>query len=278
MSQTLQLVEALKRLLKARGLTYAQLAEHLGLSEASVKRQFSQASLRLRTLEAICERAQIDFAELARNAEDAQAEVRQLDEAQEADLVADPRRLLVAVCVLNQMSFEQIVAQYRLTKAECVAQLLRLDRLGLIRVLPENRVKLRISRDFHWLPDGPIQRFFRSRAQTEFLDARFGHAGELYRFQHGMLTRAANLRIQQRLVRVQQEFAELHRDSTSAPMEERFGTSLLMAMRPWELPAFEDLRRLPDARAFLTEGGEAAATGRRAAAPPKPGARRRRRS
>lgn len=276
MSQTLQLVEALKRILKARGITYAQVGEHLGLSEASVKRQFSQASFRLRTLEAICEHAQIDFAELARSAEDAQAEVRQLDEAQEADLVADPRRLLVAVCVLNQMGFKQIVAQYRLSKAECVAQLLRLDRLRLIRLLPENRVKLRIARDFHWLADGPIQRFFRSRAQTNFLDARFAHAGELYRFQHGMLTRAANLRLQQRLVRVQQEFAELHRDSASAPVEERFGTSLLMAMRPWELPAFEDLRRAPDARAFLTEGGEDGAAPRRTPLARKPGARRRR--
>jgi predicted XRE-type DNA-binding protein len=57
MSQTQQLVETLKRILKTKAITYAQIAAHLGLSEASVKRQFSQLSFRLRTLEAICERA-----------------------------------------------------------------------------------------------------------------------------------------------------------------------------------------------------------------------------
>jgi transcriptional regulator with XRE-family HTH domain len=265
MSQTQQLVETLKRVLKSKGINYAQIAEHLGLSEASVKRQFSQLSFSLRTLEAICERAQLDLAELVQAAEDAQLDVHQLRENQEADLVADPKRLLVAVCVLNQMTLAQIIAQYRLTKAECIAQLLRLDRLQLIRLLPENRVKLKISRDFQWISDGPIQRFFRTQAQTDFLNANFGYSGELYRFQHGMLTPAANQRFQQRLLRLQQEFAELHKDCISAPVEERFGTSVLVAMRPWELAAFEALRRQPDARAFLTEGNAQSVPQRRTA-------------
>jgi len=46
MSQTEHLVATLKRLLKARGVTYRQVAGHLGLSEPSVKRQFSRLSLR----------------------------------------------------------------------------------------------------------------------------------------------------------------------------------------------------------------------------------------
>jgi hypothetical protein len=66
-------------------------------------------------------------------------------------------------------------------------------------LLPENRVKLKIARDFQWIADGPIQRFFRTQAQTDFLNAKFGYSGEIYRFQHGMLTPAANLRFQQRL-------------------------------------------------------------------------------
>jgi hypothetical protein len=256
MSQTQQLVETLKRILKTKGVTYAQIGAHLGLSEASVKRQFSQLSFSLRTLEAICERVQLDLAELVQAADDAQLDVHQLREDQEADLVADPKRLLVAVCVLNQMTLPQILAQYRLTKAECVAQMLRLDRLQLIRLLPENRVKLKIARDFQWLADGPIQRFFRAQAQTDFLNAKFGHSGEIYRFLHGMLTPSANLRFQQRLSRLQQEFAELHQDCIAAPADERFGTSVLVAMRPWELGAFEALRRTPDTRPFLSEGDE----------------------
>lgn len=250
MSQTLQLVTILKRELKARGVTYARVATHLRKSEATVKRQFSQQSFSLRTLEAICDLIDLNLAELAQAAEDAQAGLRQLSDAQEADLVADPRRMLVAVCVLNHWSLAHMMAVYRLRKAECIKHLVHLDRLGLIRLLPENRVKLRIARDFTWRPDGPIQRFFKDQAQTDFLNGAFNGPGEVFRFQHAMLTPAANARFQQRLQRVLQEFSELHEDCQASPVESRYGTSVLVAMRPWELAAFESLRQAPDSRVF----------------------------
>jgi len=255
MSQTEHLVVTLKRLLRARSMTYQQVAAHLGLSEPSVKRQFSRLSFRLDTVEAICDLMKIDLAELVRAAEESQPAVRRLRPEQEAGLVADPRRLLVAVCVLNHMTPAQIGANYRLSKAEVVAQLLRLDRLQLIALLPENRVRLKVARDFGWLPDGPIQRFFRARVQTDFLDANFQYAGEFLRFQYAMLTPAANLRFQQRLQRLLQEFTEFHKDCVDAPGEDRYGTSLLVAMRPWELAAFESLRRCPDTRPYLVQAG-----------------------
>jgi len=253
MSQAVHLIDTVKLLLKDRGITYLQVARHLGLSEASVKRQFAARRMRLETVESVCDLMALDLGDLVRAAEEAQARVHQLSAAQEADLVADPRRLLVAVCVLNHQSLEEITAKYRLSKAECVAQLLRLDRLRLIDLLPENRVRLKIARDFDWLPDGPIQRYFRERVQTDFLDGSFGHAGDYLRFAHALLTPAANLRFQQRLSRLLQEFAELHQDGAGLPAEERYGTSLLIAMRPWELAAFDALRRAPDTRDFLRQ-------------------------
>jgi hypothetical protein len=33
-------------------------------------------------------------------------------------------------------------------------------------------------------------------------------------------------------------------------LEQRFGTSLLMAIRPWEIQVFQDLRRDEDRRVF----------------------------
>ena len=54
MDETRQMVDALKRCLKMRGLTYRALAQHINLSEASVKRIFSQRSFTLRPLEQVC--------------------------------------------------------------------------------------------------------------------------------------------------------------------------------------------------------------------------------
>lgn len=254
MSQTHKLVTTLKRLLKVRGLTYSDVAVHLGLSEASVKRQFSQQSFSLRTLESICDLLQLELAELVHEAEAAQVNLSRLSEKQEMELVADSSRVLVTVCVLNHWTLAQIVATYRLSEAECVGYLLQLDRMGLIRLLPENRIKLKVARDFAWLPGGPIHRFFRERAQNDFLAADFEQVGELLRFQHAMLSPAANLRFQHRLQRLLQEFTEMHEEDGAAPAETRYGTSLLLAMRPWEPQVFEELRREPDIRKFTGEG------------------------
>ncbi|MDN3579165.1 helix-turn-helix transcriptional regulator [Chitinimonas viridis] len=243
MSQTQQLVSALKRALKARGLTYAQVAPHLGLSEASVKRQFSHCSLSLQTLDAICQLAGLELGDLVREMEAAQPQLQHLSEAQEADLVASPKLLLVAVCTLNHWPLTQIVQQYQLTPAEGVAALLQLDKLGLIQLLPENRVKLRVARDFAWLPNGPIHRFFRARIQDDFLDAPFHASGELLRFQHAMLSPAAAVKLQQRLLRLLQEFDELHADCLDQGHLPTQGTSLLLALRSWEPSAFLALRR-----------------------------------
>jgi transcriptional regulator with XRE-family HTH domain len=250
MSQTSQLISALKRLLKARGITYKQIGEHLHLSEISVKRKFSKQSFNIQTIEAICNLMQIEFSDLVKAAEEVET-VSQLTEKQEEDLVSDVKSVLIATCVLNYWTFQRIITTYNISEAECISKLLRLERIGMIQLLPENRVKLKISRDFSWLPGGPIQQFFRERAQTDFLDTNFNKPGEVLRFQHAMISPSANLRSQQRLQRLVQEFTEQQDDSVTTPVDSLFGTSLLIAMRPWEPEAFQLLRCEPDKRIFV---------------------------
>jgi len=64
--QTAALIEALKKLLKARGSTYRDLGQTLGLSEPSIKRLFSQRTFTLQRLEQVCAALEIDFYELAK--------------------------------------------------------------------------------------------------------------------------------------------------------------------------------------------------------------------
>lgn len=250
MSQTAQVVATLKQLLRSRGITYAMVASHLNRSVPAIKRQFAQQSFNIKTLESICDLLEIDLLELMQSMDAAQVSLHQLTETQEAELVADPHRLLVAVCVINHWTLEQIVSTYRLTKAECIHYLIHLERLGLIRLLPENRVKLLISRNFAWLPNGPIHRFFRERAQLDFLNTKFNGPGEILRFQHAMLTPEANARFQKQLQRLIQDFSELHQECLNTPVEQRYGTSLLLAMRPWEPAVFDSLRKTQDSRVF----------------------------
>ena len=65
MSQVNELIDTLKRLLRERGLTYAVVAQQLGLSEATVKRGFSTRSFTLERVVAICDLIGILRAEAA---------------------------------------------------------------------------------------------------------------------------------------------------------------------------------------------------------------------
>ena len=243
MKQMEAVVEALKRALKARGVTYAQVASSLGLSQASVKRLFSTGHFTLDRFEQVCELARTSITELARELEGGQDELEKLTLQQERAIMADRRLLLVALSALNHLSLEQIVQTYTLSKAECIQLLVQLDRIGFLELLPNNLIKLRVTRAFSWLPDGPIQQYFKARAQHEYFASSFAGPGELMLMVNGMLSRTSNNAMLARLRRLANEFTDLHHGDAHLPLGERRAATLVLALRPWGLQAFEDFKR-----------------------------------
>jgi transcriptional regulator with XRE-family HTH domain len=242
-NETSQILNCLKRLLKAQGITYRALSTSLGISEPSVKRLFASGRLTVERLEQISHLLGYSLAELAKEANAGQQRLDRLTEKQEREVVSDPKLLMVAVCTLNHWTLDEIVALYKLSEPECIKYLLQLDRLRIIDLLPGNRIRLNVARDFDWLPAGPIQRYFRETGMPDFLNDRFGDDDQTLSFVHGMFTDQALAEIQQELRKLRQRFAELHESSLSAPLSKRWGMGLLMAMRRWEPQDFAKLRR-----------------------------------
>ena len=98
--------------------------------------------------------------------------ITELSETQERSLVEDPKLLLVGLLALSHWTAEEIGAAYRLTAAEVVRHLVQLDKLGIIDLLPGDRIKLRLARNFSWRKDGPLQQFFEARLQRNFSTRR----------------------------------------------------------------------------------------------------------
>jgi hypothetical protein len=170
--------------------------------------------------------------------------VHALTETQERQLISDNKLLLVAVCAFNHWSLADIISAYRLTPTEGLKRLLVLDRMGVIALMPGDRIRLRVARDFDWLPGGPIRQMFMAQGLADFLDSRFHPDGETLEFAHGMLTTSAMAEFQTELRRVRSRLATLHQDSASAPFHQRVGTGVLLAMREWEPASFAQLRRV----------------------------------
>ena len=169
MAQGERLVAALRHALKARGITYRQLAGALAVSEPTVKRMFAGRAVTLARLEAVCELAGVDLYELARMARREAAVPRELAPEQEEALARDARLLTVFHLLLSEWTAVEILADYALTEAELVRLLARLERLGLIELAPGNRVRLRCARHVDWRSDGPVRRAYAERVLREFL-------------------------------------------------------------------------------------------------------------
>jgi transcriptional regulator with XRE-family HTH domain len=74
MSTTVDLIAQLKAELKAAGVTYAVVAERLGMAESSVKRMFSkEGDMPVSRIDDICRIINLDFADLARRVADSAA-------------------------------------------------------------------------------------------------------------------------------------------------------------------------------------------------------------
>jgi transcriptional regulator with XRE-family HTH domain len=240
---TVALVDALKRALKSRGITYAALASRLGLSEASVKRMFSRRDFTLQRMDDVCTVAGVDFGDLLGDVTAAEAGTNRLSVQQEEEIVSDPKLTLIALCAVGNWTFEQILDTYDIPRAELIRHLTRLDRQRIIELLPGNRIRPLIGRSFSWLPDGPIQRYFRARVEAEYLSSKFDRPGELFLFVNGMLSRQSLAELIARVRRVAADFSDLHTSDRSLPLPERHGTSVLLAVRPWEPRVFRALRR-----------------------------------
>ena len=244
MAQTAQLIDVLKQALKARGKTYADVAKRLQLSEASVKRLFSEHHLSLQRLDDICQLVDLEISDLVEMLGDRSSEpLSQLSVEQEKEIVSDLELLIVTVSVLNRWPMHQILRFYKIDEHKCVQHLAKLDRIKMIDLLPRNKIKLKVASNFRWREDGPIQRFFMSKLLTDFFSSRFAKGGESLIVLNGMLSDSSNTVFQRKLTALAHEFEELNKADTRLPFDDRHGRSVVLALRPWNYGFFEKYRK-----------------------------------
>jgi DNA-binding Xre family transcriptional regulator len=235
MNDTSRIVATLKKLLRSRGITYAELGRRLALSEASVKRLFSRETLTLARLEAICVALDVDFYEVARLARGHGEPTREMTRAQETALAADPKLLAAFYLVFNGWTFDEIVERYTVTAAQCTGWMVRLDRLGVIALMPGNRIRVRVPRHTRLAPDGPIRRKYGAAAVADFLAPQFDKVGGYFVFEFSDLSQASRELLQRRLERLVAEFNELAEFDAPLRASARQTVGLALGIRPWSM-------------------------------------------
>lgn len=244
MSQSDELLRLLKQQLKAVGKTYAQVAAELGLSEASVKRLFSEKTVSLQRLEKIAQVAGLDLIDLFQLLGQSEQKITQLSKDQEQTVASDIELMLVAISVVNGFSYEDLIRHYDIKESQLIRKLAKLDSLDIIELLPNNRIKLKVAPNFRWLPNGPIQRFFQAKVEKDFFQSGFDRESEKLLVLNAILSRETNAELQKRMNRWAREFNELMQRDANISMEKRKGTTMVLALREWQYSLFQQHARV----------------------------------
>jgi len=250
MAQKHALVNALKQVLKEHGITYDDVAKALGLSLGSVKRLFSKYDFSLDRLDQICAMMDLELSDLVTIMQNQRQQIEALSQDQEEELVSDTKLLLAAHLLMNNWSAKDILSAYAIDSFQMVRYLARLDKMKVIELFPGNRVKLKVSREFKWIKNGPIETFFKKHVQSDFLQSDFNGPGELRIFLSGMISRNSNAELMRRIKRLANAFEEIHREDINTELSDKFGTSMVLAMRPWDIKLFEQYRRAGTYKSF----------------------------
>ena len=243
MTTSARIIDTLKRQLKVRGITYRGLADRLELSESAVKHMFSTGNFSLRRLDSVCEVLELDIGDLVSISETHEYKIEQLTEENEEEIVSDIRLLLVAYCLINYWTFDEIIERYNISPEEGLKYLRKLDRMKVIELQPGDRVRLLIANNFGWRKNGAIEKFFRSRVQTEFFSHDFRDDASVRIVKNGMLSRKAQLQLIEKLKAMGDLFDDTSWDERKLSASERSGTTMVLALRQWFFEGFRHLER-----------------------------------
>jgi AcrR family transcriptional regulator len=242
MAQRLQLVTELKRVLKEHRIGYAAVATRLGLSLASVKRLFSAGDFSLERLDAICELAGLELSDVLERMSERTEPVDKLTADQEREVVSDPKLFLVTWLVFNRTRFEEILKGYTLTEREVLRCLLRLDRLKIIELQPQNRVRLLVNRHFSWRAGGPVQKFIHQKLLKEFLSSHFTNDCDEFFFHGGAVSALALAQLKRALQHAARDCIAII-EADQSPPEARNGAAFVLSLRPWQYSGFAEFSR-----------------------------------
>jgi transcriptional regulator with XRE-family HTH domain len=160
----------LKTLFKSRNLLYQDVATILGKSETTVKRYLTGHCLTFDVLESLCRVVDMrlsDVLEIAR--EESVDSV--LTPEEERQLAKQPFLAALFYLLAQGLTPATLQRDFDIGSAEMNGYLTALDRAGLIRLFPYNRVRLRVSRNFNVQRGGPLMRLAHEAILKGLFDA-----------------------------------------------------------------------------------------------------------
>ncbi|MGY8871679.1 MAG: helix-turn-helix domain-containing protein [Pseudomonadales bacterium] len=224
------LFAVLKRVLKAQGIHYRELAEMMNLSEPTVKRMFQEQDCKVSRLIEICDLVGLSINELVELDANRTTDPTQLSIEIEQALADDPGLTSFFMLLVSQFDVETIAQKNQLSSSDAYLYLRELEKLELIRLGKNDQVHLRVSRPIKWRLGGPLHQTLVKVNQRFIQQAISAKEGE------GVFYSTSRLLSTQSITRLNQEVDELYqRFQKQATLDQLYYS--LAELKPYKLVA-----------------------------------------
>lgn len=157
-----QVFDALKRCLRAKGMSYRELADRLGVSEPTIKRLFHEKDCKIGRLEEICSAIGVEIESIFMSANKGPGKGGRIPASAVARLAENASLFGVLILLSQNFSADYIMRVTGLTPASLFLYFRDLERLGLVVRGAGLSVKLTIDTPIEWDLDGPLHAPFRA--------------------------------------------------------------------------------------------------------------------
>jgi DNA-binding Xre family transcriptional regulator len=237
----------LQSALKARGMTYADLAGRMEVSEPTIKRIFAGQDCKLSRLLEICEILDVPLTDILHRAERNSEQVSLLPVATEARLAANPSLFYLFILLREPIPQHVIAERFNLSDQDMFRLGQGLEALGLAEVHPGNRIKITRREAFKFRPDGPLIPLLKE-INLRFLDKVISNPGSnqsaFFTLSRRMLPDTGAF-ITREIDSLKEMIAELARQDQMVSREEDLVTFKLTGA--WAPVSFPDILRIEPA-------------------------------
>ncbi|RVT93167.1 helix-turn-helix domain-containing protein [Sphingomonas crocodyli] len=251
-NETAQLLDQLKRVYKARGIRYADVARQIGVSEMTVKRAMAGRGLSVAMLEKMAAVAEIGIFDLAQMAREHSEPLPAMSAEQAQRLTAKPILFMTTFMLARHWPVRRIREEFGLDEVEMIRVLTELDGMGVIALHPLDRVKLLRglrADDRATLSAQRVTHFF---GRVDLTDGRNAWASGIAR-----LSRASFAKIQQKIEAIEREIMQLTEDDLPLGTGDADWYALFCAIKPVALDEMMNAAGAPgdhDAVATISAG------------------------
>ena len=223
------LLAALRRRLRAAGLTQTDVAKRLEVGTATVKRWLHGRGLGLRTLSQLCALADTTLTEIAEEAAVRERSSDKLTLAQEKALTSSPDLSTIFFIIITGWPVSEAEEGFGVPADHIAQHVDRLERLALIDRLPGGRLRARLDPAHVWQRE-PMRRHFEQHMKHLFFSRNYGDPDTIFGVETVKLSPVGVARVAESIEQFRAELREIaHTDRRTSALPSEWHAILAVA-------------------------------------------------